>query len=417
MAGNREKREERKEEQAESREENKGARREAAGEKSALVLSGGGSRGAYQIGVWQALLEMGISIDLVTGTSTGAINGAVIAQDGGRGELLEDACGVWRELETDKVFDFSDVLKNGGGCYTDFKKLLEELLDEEKVRRSEIQLGIVTVEFPSMAPRYLWIEDIPEGRLIDYVLASASCFPAVQSYEIDDSRFIDGGYSDNLPVGMALERGASNVIAVNLDAIGVIKKDKLEEAERSLLIQSHWDLGNWLRFDRSNSRRIMRLGYLDAMKACGAYDGELYCFIKGHMDRRHLRGAEQAAAIFELDPGLIYSSEVFHRALANALGAYEASEKKEIEAVEEGLGKGPLGAVLGKSALAKSALNGFLTNLAKLPPVNSKTLLLLLARHLKGADVKRSLLMSRPALALFSKEISGAYYLVRSGLV
>ncbi|WP_165445314.1 patatin-like phospholipase family protein [Bacilliculturomica massiliensis] len=408
---------EKKEEKTKSREGGREIKKEERGERSALVLSGGGSRGAYQIGVWQALLEMGIPIDLVAGTSTGAINGAVIAQDGGRGELLEDACSVWRELETDKVFDFSDVLKNGGGCYTDFKKLLEELLDEEKIRRSEIQLGIVTVEFPSMEPRYLWIEDIPEGRLIDYVLASASCFPAIQSYEIGDSRFIDGGYSDNMPVGMALDRGASHVIAVNLDAVGVTKKEKLEDAKQSLMIQSHWDLGNWLRFDRANSRRILRLGYLDAMKACGAYDGELYCFIKGQMDKRHLRGAEQAAAIFELDPGLIYGAEVFHRALAEALAAYADSEKKEIEAVEKGLDNGPLGAVLGKSSLAKNALNGFLTNLAKLPPVNSKTLLILLARHLKGADVKRSLLMSRPALALFSKEIGGAYYLVRSGLV
>lgn len=48
--------------------------------KTALVLSGGGSRGAYEIGVWEALIELGIKIDLVTGTSVGSINGAFVAQ-------------------------------------------------------------------------------------------------------------------------------------------------------------------------------------------------------------------------------------------------------------------------------------------------------------------------------------------------
>ena len=48
--------------------------------KTALVLSGGGSRGAYEIGVWKALKTLGIQIDMVMGTSVGAINGAMIVQ-------------------------------------------------------------------------------------------------------------------------------------------------------------------------------------------------------------------------------------------------------------------------------------------------------------------------------------------------
>ena len=49
--------------------------------KTALVLSGGGARGAYEAGVWQALTELGIKIDIITGTSVGAINAAMVAQD------------------------------------------------------------------------------------------------------------------------------------------------------------------------------------------------------------------------------------------------------------------------------------------------------------------------------------------------
>lgn len=385
--------------------------------KTALVLSGGGSRGAYEIGVWQALKEMNIKIDMVAGTSAGAINGAVIVQD-----VFETASEIWKGLETSKVFDFSEALKKGGASYTVFKDMLDEKLNEGEIRKSAVEFGIVTVEFPSMEARHLWKEDIPEGQMLDYILASASCFPAVQSYEIGGSRYIDGGYSDNMPVGMALERGATHIIAVDLDSVGVTKKDKLGEARQAKLIQSHWDLGNWLRFDKDNSRRIMRLGYLDTLKTYDAYDGEFYCFIKGEMDKRHLKGAEQAALIFELNPEMIYSREIFVESLREAFSEYERKEEKEIMQAEELLSEGslsrnPLRIVLGRSMLARSALGGFLTNLAKLPPANSKTLLLLLAKRLKGTDVKRSLLLSRPALKLFSKEIGAAYYLVKEGLV
>ncbi|MBQ3185797.1 MAG: patatin-like phospholipase family protein, partial [Firmicutes bacterium] len=71
--------------------------------KTALVLSGGGSRGAYEIGVWKALKELDIKIDMVFGTSVGSINGALIVQGD-----LELAERLWQELETDMVFDASD---------------------------------------------------------------------------------------------------------------------------------------------------------------------------------------------------------------------------------------------------------------------------------------------------------------------
>lgn len=61
--------------------------------KTAVVLAGGGSRGAYQIGVWKALREMGIEYQLVTGTSVGALNGALMVQGD-----YEKALSVWENL-------------------------------------------------------------------------------------------------------------------------------------------------------------------------------------------------------------------------------------------------------------------------------------------------------------------------------
>ena len=68
--------------------------------KTAFVLSGGGSRGAYEIGVWKALKELGVEIDMVFGTSVGAINGAMVAQD--EPELAEK---LWMQMETGMIFD------------------------------------------------------------------------------------------------------------------------------------------------------------------------------------------------------------------------------------------------------------------------------------------------------------------------
>ncbi|MEG0553895.1 MAG: patatin-like phospholipase family protein, partial [Carnobacterium sp.] len=68
--------------------------------KIGLVLSGGGARGAYQIGVWKALIMMGIKPDIVTATSVGTVNAAMIIQDD-----WSAAYDLWQDIETSKVFD------------------------------------------------------------------------------------------------------------------------------------------------------------------------------------------------------------------------------------------------------------------------------------------------------------------------
>lgn len=288
---------------------------------TALVLGGGGSRGAYEIGVWQALREMKIPIHMVVGTSVGAINGAAVVQN-----LFDVACDIWDQLDTSTVFDFSDLLKNGGASYTALKDILKSTLSEEQIRNSSIDYGLVTVEMDpkdAFEGHYLWKEQIPHGQLLDYILASASCFPAVTSYEIGENSYIDGGYRDNLPVGMALDRGAQSIIAVDLNAVGVVKKEVLQrvkdENKSMIIIESHWDLGNFLIFDRRHSARIMRLGYLETMKAFHAFDGLRYTFIRGEMDKRSLSTAEEAAEIFGLDPKIIYSKEIFLQELAQSI--------------------------------------------------------------------------------------------------
>ena len=65
----------------------------------ALVLSGGGAKGAYEIGVWKALRKLNIKIDIVTGTSIGAINGAFVVQN-----KYYRAKRIWLSKDINKFF-------------------------------------------------------------------------------------------------------------------------------------------------------------------------------------------------------------------------------------------------------------------------------------------------------------------------
>ncbi|MBP5750710.1 MAG: patatin-like phospholipase family protein, partial [Firmicutes bacterium] len=288
-------------------------------EKTALVLSGGASRGAYEMGVWQALRELGIRIDMVCGTSIGSMNAYIVASGS-----YEKARDMWLNMKTEEVFDFDRVLQDGAGSFTGIKDILAADFPEEDVRGSSVPFGLCTVRLNEEAsmnpdtwtPLYLWTDDIPEGKMMDYVLASCSCYPVVKPYEIDGTKYLDGGFYDYMPVSMALEKGAERIIAVNLEAVGWMQGDDIEKAgARLTLIEPSAELGSIVVFDPANTQRIMRLGYLDTMKIYGAFDGQEFAFMKGSMDQRSLAAAERTGEIFGLDPGVIYSKQSYRNAL------------------------------------------------------------------------------------------------------
>ena len=111
-------------------------------------------------------------------------------------------------------------------------------------------------------------KDIPKGKLQEYLMASAACFPAFQTKEIDGRRYMDGGYHDNMPVNLALKMGADRVIAVDLESIGITHRVRDPEKQVTLIC-SLWSLGSFLKFEEKLARRNIQLGYLDARKAFG----------------------------------------------------------------------------------------------------------------------------------------------------
>ncbi len=378
-------------------------------EKTALVLSGGASRGAYEMGVWQALRELGITIDMVCGTSIGAMNAYIVALGS-----YEKARDMWLDMKTEEVFDFDRVLQEGAGSFTGIRDILTKDFPEEEVRASQTDFGLCTVrlnEEASMDPKtwtplYLWKKDIPEGKMMDYVLASCSCYPVVKPYDIDGTKYLDGGFYDYIPVRMALQAGADRIIAVNLEAVGWVQGEDIEKAgSRLTMIEPSAELGNIVVFDPANTRRIMRLGYLDTLKIYGAFDGHSFTFLKGSMDQRSLAAAERAGEIFDLDSGVLYSKQSYRQALLAAIE--ETRRLQDGQKLQSDLKK------LWEKGVSWKAVKVGLENLGD---HSRQTVFLGLCDTIKKQSAERTL-KETPVRGAVSKDYNAALWAVKNGLV
>lgn len=264
--------------------------------KRGVVLAGGGAKGAYQAGVFRALREVGYEYDIVSGTSVGALNGACMVME--ELELCEE---LWNNITVSQIMNFESELegpepfsrlveigelvgaavKEKSLDQTPLKLFLEKYVDVEKIYASPIDFGLVTMEFPQLKPCYLYKKDIPKEHFIDYLMASSACFPAMKPWEIEGQQYIDGGYCDNLPIQMAVDAGAEEIIAVDLDAIGVKRKLKEEWGVGIVIIEPLEDLGFILSFDEERAKVNIRRGYFDGMKAFGRMEGRDYAFEEG----------------------------------------------------------------------------------------------------------------------------------------
>ena len=261
--------------------------------KRALVLSGGGAKGSYQLGVYKALKRLGIKIDIITGTSIGSINGALFVS----GDYLK-AKRLWLNVSTDNLFDYGfdnkkdmqklakEIILNKGLKFDKAEKFLNKILDEKKIRKSKIDYGLVTVNLKSMVPKMLTKEQIPNGKLISYIIASSTCFPAIEMKEIDGEYYIDGGYYDNLPINLAIDMGADEIIAVDLSAIGIKQKIK-DKAIKIDYIKNSNKQKFTLDFDKETAKKNIKLGYNDTMKYYKKLDGEDFTFKKGNLNQNY----------------------------------------------------------------------------------------------------------------------------------
>ena len=256
--------------------------------QKALVLAGGGARGSYQVGVWRALMELNWHPQIITGTSVGSLNGAMFVLD-----LYETARDMWLTIRSRDVMELPEedadlsalhqflrsVVKAGGMDVTPLEGIVERVLDEKALRASSTRFGLVTVEQRGLKPRELMLDEIPEGRVKDYLMASAACFPALRARDIDGVKFLDGGYSDNMPTGLAKRMGAEELVCVDLEGVGITRPNLT--GLPTTMVRSYWELGDILHFDPDTARRNMELGYYDTLRAFGRIRGCAYAVDNG----------------------------------------------------------------------------------------------------------------------------------------
>ena len=260
-----------------------------------LVLEGGGARGAFQIGAFQALNEKGFRFDGVAGTSIGAINGALLAQGD-----FELALAWWRRLNVNMLFDTHDerldrllslefdrdtlsyiataareLVEKRGLDTAPIRRLLNLVINEPKLRAMNTDFGIVTVNLTDLKHAELFKEDIPRGKLVDYLMASAN-LPVFRLEPLDGKVFIDGGFYDNCPLNMLARRGYTQLVAVRTLSLGRSRKFEYPQVQ-VLTIQPAEPLGPVLGFDPKYTLKNLKMGYRDAMRAICHMAGTRFC--------------------------------------------------------------------------------------------------------------------------------------------
>ena len=262
-----------------------------------IVLEGGGAKGAYQVGAWAALLEAGIKIKGIAGTSVGALNGALMCMDD-----LREAEKLWDNISWSQVMDIDDtlieqwkardfsslslhellaegkrILKDRGLDITPLKQLIERTIDEDKIFQSDKEFFVSTISLSDRKPLIVNMKEVAEGEMKDMLLASAY-LPGFKRERLGGKLYADGGGANNVPVDVLAARGYKDVIVIRIYGLGYdTEKSFVIPEDVSLYhIAPRQNLGGILEFDKKKTRRNRKLGYLDGKRLLYGLAGKRY---------------------------------------------------------------------------------------------------------------------------------------------
>jgi len=326
-----------------------------------LVLEGGGARGAYQIGAWKALMEAGVKIVAVAGTSVGALNGALICMND-----IELAEKIWSELASSDIMDVDDdwmerffnretsfkevvqelkrLITEGGIDVTPLKQLIWDVIDEHRIRRSNIDFYLLTYSKTDRKELDLSIEDIPPGLLPDYLLASAYLW-GFKNESLHGKKYMDGGIFNNVPLNSLVDRGHEHIISIRIYGPGREPKVKLSESTVLYEITPRVNLGSILEFRAKRSQQNIKIGYYDAKRLLYGLIGQIYYIEQSREEWYYeekistLTELEKAEIAFVLKLPLGYPPQELYLAMLEAsakqlrLPKYAIYKERELEEI------------------------------------------------------------------------------------
>ena len=214
---------------------------------------------------------------------------------------------------------FREFIKKGGFDASPAADFIRAYVDEDKVRKKKIPLGIVTVHLSQSAtPMEIFVDDIPEGELVDYLLASSN-IPLATNIGPEGEKFLDGGVYDNTPVMTLKKRGYNKLIVIDISNIKGVAHNLNFNNSQVVYIRPYDldDLGPSFDFSGPMIDRRIQLGYLDTRKAFGHLSGNIYYFTPDVFDSM----VEQygAGAVYELE-------ELAHKLKVEKISIYSAAE-------------------------------------------------------------------------------------------
>lgn len=202
----------------------------------ALVLGGGSLKGAYQVGVVQAILEAGFEPDMIYGISVGSLNASFLVNEAGK-QTIEHKKINWPKISRQLIefwvknitrpedialvrsrftLGIDTLMSRFDGLLdtTPLHTLIRKNVDAFILKTSPIKLKVGAVDVLSGKMVYATPQD---EHFIDYILASSSLptlMPAIQIKGVKKAAFLDGGLRVVAPIKAALDDGATEVICV-----------------------------------------------------------------------------------------------------------------------------------------------------------------------------------------------------------
>jgi NTE family protein len=181
---------------------------------TAFVLSGGGSLGAVQVGMLQALADRGIAPDLLVGTSAGALNAVFVAAHGTGPAALDRLAAAWRGLRRDDVFPVlaPQVLLALAGARESLclsaglERLVRQHVPLARLEDAPTPVHLVATDLLSGEEVLL-----SHGDPVSAVLASSAVPAVLPPVRRDGRTLVDGGLADNAALSQAVELGADRI--------------------------------------------------------------------------------------------------------------------------------------------------------------------------------------------------------------